>query len=173
LREASSNGVEVAAILVTGESADTPLLTEMLSTRTDITLLIAPDPEWTTANGAATVAATVAAARPAPVRTPVPSVARPAPVARPVPVARPAPVTRPPAVVAAPRPVTAAPVLGVAALPGGHSDGAGRPRGRSSLRTALVGAAAGLAVLVAGGTAVGQAGAGPLGHSALGGHGHR
>jgi hypothetical protein len=180
LREANSNGVTVAAILVTGESADTPLLTEMLSTRTDIPLLIAPDPEWTTANGAvATAAATGAVVAPAVGRPtvqprhlagPVPRSARvPVPVAglTPAPQRAEAPAPTRQTIGAAPGPRPA--LAGADERRGERQAGTRRP----SLRTALAGAAAGLAVLVAG-TAIGQAGdAGPVGHVALGSRAHR
>jgi hypothetical protein len=154
LREASSKGVTVAAILATGNSADTPLWAELLSRRTDISLLVAPEPEWTTANGAATAAVLAAGARP-PMR-PAPRPTAPSPAA---------PV---------PRPVTTpAPVVARAPVPDDTPTPTPPRTRRPPIRTALAGAAAGLAMLVAG-TTIGQAGGpGPAGHVASGGHGHR
>ena len=182
LREAYSNGVTVAAILVTGNSADMPLLAEQMSTRSDVPMLIAPDPEWTTVDGAvaaATRAAATLAADARPTARPAP---RPAPASRPLPT--PAPAPGPAVAAASNRVVAPAPVRprrAVAETPGPRVAPTGTVDGRHaepatrrpSIRTSLAGAAAGLAMLVAG-TTIGQSGGGgPAGHVALGGHGRR
>lgn len=55
--QARENGVEVAAILLSGEAVRTPLLTELLSAQWPTRLIIPPPPEWATASGAAHIAA--------------------------------------------------------------------------------------------------------------------
>jgi molecular chaperone DnaK (HSP70) len=54
---ARENGVEVDAIVLTGESARTPLIAEMMSAQWPIRLVIPPSPKWATASGAAHIAA--------------------------------------------------------------------------------------------------------------------
>jgi hypothetical protein len=55
--QARENGIEVNAIVLTGEVARTPLLTELISAQWPTRVLIPPCPEWSTASGAARVAA--------------------------------------------------------------------------------------------------------------------
>lgn len=50
------NGIEVSAIVLTGEVARTPLLTELISAQWSARVLIPPFPEWATASGAARIA---------------------------------------------------------------------------------------------------------------------
>jgi hypothetical protein len=54
---ARENGAEVDAIVLTGESARSPLIGEMMSAQWPIRLVIPPSPEWATASGAAHIAA--------------------------------------------------------------------------------------------------------------------
>ncbi|MDT7560549.1 MAG: hypothetical protein QOI68_5019, partial [Pseudonocardiales bacterium] len=55
--ESEAKGIPIAAVLLTGESARTPLLTEQLSARIRARVLVSPDAEWTAAVGAAGIAA--------------------------------------------------------------------------------------------------------------------
>jgi molecular chaperone DnaK (HSP70) len=53
---AHDNGIEVNAIVLTGEVARTPLLTELISAQWSARVLIPPSPEWATASGTARIA---------------------------------------------------------------------------------------------------------------------
>jgi molecular chaperone DnaK (HSP70) len=53
---AHDNGMEVSAIVLTGEVARTPLLTELISAQWSARVLIPPSPEWATASGTARIA---------------------------------------------------------------------------------------------------------------------
>ncbi|MGH3780308.1 MAG: Hsp70 family protein [Pseudonocardiaceae bacterium] len=55
--QARENGIEVDAVLLTGEAARTPLLTELLSAQWPTRVVIPPFPEWAAASGAAHIAA--------------------------------------------------------------------------------------------------------------------
>ncbi|MGH3672219.1 MAG: Hsp70 family protein, partial [Pseudonocardiaceae bacterium] len=56
MNHARENGIEVDAIVLTGEAARTPLLTEMISAQWPTRVVIPPDPEWATTRGAAHIA---------------------------------------------------------------------------------------------------------------------
>ncbi|WP_445190262.1 Hsp70 family protein [Pseudonocardia sp. Cha107L01] len=169
--ESEAKGIPIAALLLTGESARTPLLTEQLSARIRARVLVSPDAEWTAAVGAAGIAAararraqsgppTVTRHRNAVPKTP------PHPAPR-----RPQPQTAQPqkaqpqnAQAQTPRPRTPAP-------PPNYPSAS---RGTSRIRTAVASAVAGFAVLIAGGVAVSGAGGGSGAHLASGTHdGHR
>jgi molecular chaperone DnaK (HSP70) len=53
---AHDNGIEVSAIVLTGEVARTPLLTELISAQWSTRVVIPPSPEWATASGTAHIA---------------------------------------------------------------------------------------------------------------------
>lgn len=53
---AHDNGIEVSAIVLTGEVARTPLLTELISAQWSTRVLILPSPEWATASGTTRIA---------------------------------------------------------------------------------------------------------------------
>lgn len=53
---AHDNGIEVSAIVLTGEVARTPLLTELISAQWSTRVVIPPSPEWATAIGTAHIA---------------------------------------------------------------------------------------------------------------------
>jgi molecular chaperone DnaK (HSP70) len=81
---AQDNGIDVSAIVLTGEVARTPLLTELISAQWSARVLIPPSPEWATASGTARIA--VGRAQPrattllSPARANVSNPARPQPV---------------------------------------------------------------------------------------------
>jgi hypothetical protein len=184
--ESEAKGIPIAAVLLTGESARTPLLTEQLSARIRARVLVSPDAEWTAAVGAAGIAAararraqsgppTVTRPRnavpktpphPAPRRPqPQPAQPRTAQSQNPQPQAS-QPQTEQPqnAQAQTPRPRTPAP-------PPNYPSAS---RGTSRIRTAVASAVAGFAVLIAGGVAVSGAGGGSGAHLASGMHdGHR
>ncbi|HKS52672.1 MAG TPA: Hsp70 family protein [Pseudonocardiaceae bacterium] len=56
MRQARDKGIEVAAIVLTGEAAHTPLLTELISAHWPCRVIIPPCPEWAAASGAAQIA---------------------------------------------------------------------------------------------------------------------
>ncbi|PZS14025.1 MAG: hypothetical protein DLM60_19825 [Pseudonocardiales bacterium] len=87
--QARENGIKVDAILLTGEVARTPLLSELLSAQSASRVVIPPFPEWAAASGAAHIAA----------RRPQPRVIAPRSPARPnLPPSQPrqSPVNQPP-----------------------------------------------------------------------------
>jgi hypothetical protein len=164
--ESEAKGIPIAAVLLTGESARTPLLTEQLSARIRARVLVSPDAEWTAAVGAAGIAA----ARARRAQSGPPTVTRPrnaVPTAPPHPAPRhPQPQTAQPQTAQSqtPRPRTPAP-------PANYPSAR---RGTSRIRTAVASAVAGFAVLIAGGVAVSGAGGGSGSHLASGMHdGHR
>jgi hypothetical protein len=53
---AHDNGIEVTAIVLTGEVARTPLLTELISAQWSTRVVIPPSAEWATASGTARIA---------------------------------------------------------------------------------------------------------------------
>lgn len=57
MNRARDNGSKVNAIVLTGEVARTPLLTELISAQWPIRVLVSPCPEWSTASGTARIAA--------------------------------------------------------------------------------------------------------------------
>jgi hypothetical protein len=78
IRQAHENGIEVNAIVLTGEVARTPLLTELISAQWSGRLIIPPCPEWAAATGAAHIAVRRAPSRPiTPVRPARPKVSSP------------------------------------------------------------------------------------------------
>jgi len=191
--ESENNGLTVGTVLLTGEPARTPLLTEQLSVRIHARVLVPTDPEWTVAAGAAAMAATRARQpRPPLARTPAAQPPRPRPVppteATPAPLtprSSPTPTPAPPSPRPVPRPTSATPTTATtptptvaptarpttpptAATP--YRPAAGR--GPARIRTAVVSVIAGFAVLLAGGAAVGTMGGGGS-HLASGSHSHR
>ena len=64
MRQARDKGIEVAAIVLTGEAAHTPLLTELISAQWPCRVIIPPSPEWAAASGAAQIALRRCPARP-------------------------------------------------------------------------------------------------------------
>jgi len=64
IRQARENGIELNAILLTGEVSRTPLLTERISAQWSGRVIIPPCPEWAAATGAAYIAARRAPSRP-------------------------------------------------------------------------------------------------------------
>ncbi|MGC1732686.1 MAG: Hsp70 family protein [Pseudonocardiaceae bacterium] len=54
--QAQDNGIKVNAIMLTGEVAKTPLLTELISAQWPTRVVIPPSPEWATASGTARIA---------------------------------------------------------------------------------------------------------------------
>lgn len=56
MRQAHDSGIEVSAIVLTGEVATTPLLTELISAQWPTRVVIPPSPEWATASGTARIA---------------------------------------------------------------------------------------------------------------------
>jgi molecular chaperone DnaK (HSP70) len=81
---AHDNGIDVSAIVLTGEVARTPLLTELISAQWSARVLIPPSPEWATVSGTARIA--VGRAQPrgitalSPARANLSNPARPQPV---------------------------------------------------------------------------------------------
>ncbi|MGH3827580.1 MAG: Hsp70 family protein [Pseudonocardiaceae bacterium] len=55
--QARESGISVDAVVLTGEVAHTPLLTELMSAQWPIRVVIPPCPEWAVANGTAHIAA--------------------------------------------------------------------------------------------------------------------
>jgi hypothetical protein len=183
--EAENNGVPIAAVLLTGEPARTPLLTEQLSVRIRARVLVPADAEWTVAAGAAAMAAARA-------RWPQPPVPRPRTATLPTPprpdhrlstsegAIPPVPAQRtPPARAAeppAPSPTAQSPTARTPTPPTSAATPYRAPTTRTPaarIRTAVVTAIAGFAVLLAGGVAVSAAGGGTSSHLASGLHGHR
>jgi molecular chaperone DnaK (HSP70) len=80
-RQARQNGIEVNAIMITGEVSRIPLLTELVSAQWSGRLVIPPCPEWAAATGAAQIAVRRAPSRPItsmrPARPKVPSSQQP------------------------------------------------------------------------------------------------
>jgi hypothetical protein len=70
-RQARENGIEVNAIVLTGEVARTPLLAELISAQWPGRLIIPPCPEWAVATGAAHIAVRRAPSRPVTPASPV------------------------------------------------------------------------------------------------------
>jgi hypothetical protein len=190
--ESDTKGIPIAAVLLTGESARTPLLTEQLSARIRARVLVSPDAEWTTATGAAGIAA----ARARRAQSGPPTLTRPhnaVPEAPPHPAPRtPQPRTpAPPRRIAEPRTAPShtashtetshtASHTAASHTPANYTQREPRPndpptsRGTARIRTAVASAVAGFAVLIAGGVAVSQAGGGSGAHLAGGMHGgHR
>lgn len=189
--ESENNGLTVDTVLLTGEPARTPLLTEQLSVRIHARVLVPTDPEWTVAAGAAAIAAARARQpRPPIPRSPAAQPPRPRPVppteATPAPRSAPPPTPAPPS----PRPIprststtptaatTPPPTVAPTARPTTPPTAAApyRPatgRGPARIRTAVVSVIAGFAVLLAGGAAVGSMGGGGGSHLASGSHSHR
>jgi hypothetical protein len=64
IRQACEDGIELNAILLTGEASRTPLLTELISAQWSGRLIIPPYGEWAAATGAAYIAARRAPSRP-------------------------------------------------------------------------------------------------------------
>ncbi len=56
IRQAHENGIEVSAIMLTGEVAQTPLLAELISAQWSSRVIIPSSPEWVVASGAAHIA---------------------------------------------------------------------------------------------------------------------
>lgn len=85
IRQARDNGNEVNAIVITGELARIPLITELISTQWAYRVIIPPSPEWAAASGAAQLAVRRAPARPitslSPARPRASSPQQPQPVA--------------------------------------------------------------------------------------------
>ncbi|HEX4246644.1 MAG TPA: Hsp70 family protein [Pseudonocardia sp.] len=182
--ESETNGVTVSEVLLTGEPARTPLLTEQLSVRIRARVLVPPDAEWTVAAGAAAMAA-ARAHRPQP-PLPRPRAAAPAPYADPRITTSEAalppvhPRHTPP--VRAEEPPTPAPTPQAPTLkaPTARTTPEPRPaphptadRGAAKFRTAVVTVIAGFAVLLAGGVAVSSTGGGGGSHLASSLHSHR
>lgn len=71
MNNARENGIKVDAIMLTGEAARTPLLTEMISAQWPTRVVIPPDPEWATTRGAARIAVDRSRPRPMTPRRPV------------------------------------------------------------------------------------------------------
>ncbi|MDT7633767.1 MAG: hypothetical protein QOI50_5697, partial [Pseudonocardiales bacterium] len=174
--ESEAKGIPIAAVLLTGESARTPLLTEQLSARIRARVLVSPDAEWTAAVGAAGIAA----ARARRAQSGPPTVTRPRNA---VPKAPPHPAPR------RPQPHTAQPQTAQAQNPQPQNAQAQTPRprtpapppnypaasrGTSRIRPGGASAVAGFAVLIAGGVAGSGAGGDSGAHLASGMHdGHR
>ena len=72
MRQACDKGIEVAAIVLTGEAAHTPLLTELISAHWPCRVIIPPCPEWAAASGAAQIALRRCPARPSTPLSPSP-----------------------------------------------------------------------------------------------------
>lgn len=64
IRRAHDNGNDVNAIVLTGELARTPLITELISARWACRVIVPPGPEWAAASGAAQLAVRRAPSRP-------------------------------------------------------------------------------------------------------------
>jgi Hsp70 protein len=64
MRQARENGIEINAIVLTGELARTPLLAELISAQWPCRLIIPPGPEWAAASGAAQLAVRRSPSRP-------------------------------------------------------------------------------------------------------------
>jgi hypothetical protein len=170
LREARADGIDVAAVLLTGEPARTPLLAEQLS---DHVTVIPPDPEWTIARCAAEMAGAYASAVPIVPATRAPAV----PAASTAPRAAGSVRSVDPL---APLPAWADRAAATRVAPRSGARRTARPpaadigRSRSRFRDAAVSAAAGVALLAAGGVAVGHHAGAPgahHGHPASYGHG--
>jgi molecular chaperone HscA len=84
MRRAHDNGIEVSAIVLTGEVARTPLLTEVISAQWPTRVVIPPSPGWATASGTARIAVSRSQPRVttplSPARPNVSNQARPQPV---------------------------------------------------------------------------------------------
>jgi len=192
--ESENNGAPVTTVLLTGEPARTPLLTEQLSVRIRARVLVPADAEWTVAAGAAAMAAARTRWPQPPVPRPrgsSPATApRPDPRAStaegaipPVPAQRTSPVrgSEPPAQTPTAQTPTAqatttqAPSTQTPTPTVTDSTPYRTPAGRgpSRFRTAVLSAIAGFAVLLAGGVAVSSAGGGTSSHLASGLHGHQ
>ncbi|MDT7598145.1 MAG: hypothetical protein QOK26_222 [Pseudonocardiales bacterium] len=178
--ESEAKGIPIAAVLLTGESARTPLLTEQLSARIRARVLVSPDAEWTAAVGAAGIAAARARrARSGPLTVTRPDNAVPKAPPHPAPLSSQPQKPRP----QKPRPQNSQLPPGHTQprhTPASHAQGEPTPnyppasRGTSRIRTAVASAVAGFAVLIAGGVAVSGAGGGSGAHLASGTHdGHR
>jgi molecular chaperone DnaK (HSP70) len=72
IRQARDKGIEVAAIVLTGEAAYTPSLTELISAHWPCRVIIPPYPEWAAASGAAQIALRRCPARPSTPLSPSP-----------------------------------------------------------------------------------------------------
>ena len=85
IRQARDNGNEVNAIVITGELARVPLITELISAQWACRVNIPPSPEWAAASGAAQLAVRRAPSRPitslSPARLRASSPQQPQPVA--------------------------------------------------------------------------------------------
>ena len=70
MNHACEKGSAVGSIVLTGEAARTPLLTEMISAQWSTRVVIPPDPEWATTQGAANIAVDRSRSRLMPPRRP-------------------------------------------------------------------------------------------------------
>jgi molecular chaperone DnaK (HSP70) len=167
-RNGLAEGVDVRAVLLVGEAAATPLLTEMASALLRLPVVVPQYPEWAVAGGAAHITARAAAAAAAEF------LANPSlPAQRPVP-RRVAPAVAAPRHTAVPAPARPA-VSGASPLPAdlprtSWEQPSSQPE-RSRIRTGMIAAIVAAALVIGGGITVAETGGGHGGGAGAFSHG--